>query len=107
MSIPFPSAKERTLNRAKALIELLLPCLALAMVVVLSFGSTPARPALIASKATGGTSTRQDGWLLANTASSSDATVDITQEPKGMPGKTAGKNGTATTIITYTFTPTY
>ena len=106
MFLPFgKSEKEKTIRRAKALGELLLPCLALA-VVVLSSRFTHARPAPAASKATEGTQNGQGGWLSANTASSADASLEIRQSPQVLPW---GKNGEATTVLvtTYTVYPTY
>jgi hypothetical protein len=107
MSLPSLSAKERTMNRAKALGELLLPCLAFAVVVFLSSAFTQGRPATVTTKVAEKTQTSQGGWLFANTASSSDAAVGITQEPEGMPGKTGGKNLTATSVTTYTVFGTF
>jgi hypothetical protein len=107
MSIPSLSAKERTMNRAKALVELLLPCLAFAVVVFLPSGFRQARPAPVPSKVTQETSASQGGWLFANTASSSDASVEVTQGLGRIPGKGAGKNLTATTVTTYTVFGTF
>ena len=106
MHLPFgKSEKEKTIRRAKALVELLLPCLVLA-VVVLSSRFTHARPAPAASKVTSENQTRQDGWLAAKTASSADASLEIRQSPQVLPW---GKNGEATTVrvMTYTVYPTY
>jgi hypothetical protein len=108
MPLPFgKSEKERTIRRAKALGELLLPCLAFAAIVLLSSAFTHARPAPVAAKVTGETPTRQDGWLFANAASSSDASVETTQGPEETPGKGAGKNPGATTVTTYTVLGTF
>jgi hypothetical protein len=107
MTIPSLSAKERNMNRAKALVGLLLPCFAFAVVVYLSSAFPQARPATVTSKVTRETQARQDGWLFANTASSSDASVEVTQWREGMSGKGAGKNLTATTVTTYTVFGTY
>jgi hypothetical protein len=101
------SEKEKTLHRAKALVELLLPCLAFAMVGFLSSGFTHTRPALVTSKVNDEAQTRQDGWLFANTPSSSDVSVEVTQRREGMLGKASGKNLTATTVTTYTVFGTY
>ncbi len=107
MSIPSLSAKERTMNRAKALVAFAWPLLAFAVVVFLSSTFRQVRPALVTSKVNRATQTRQDGWLFANTASSSDATVEITRGPEVTPGKGAGKNLTATTVTTYTVFGTF
>jgi hypothetical protein len=108
MHLPFgKSEKEKTIRRAKALGELLLPCLAFAVVIFLSSAFRQVRPALVTSKVTEGNQTTQDGWLFANTASSSDATVEVTRWHEGTPGKGAGKNRTAPTVTTYTVFGTY
>jgi len=108
MPLPFgKSEKERTIRRAKALGELLLPCLAFAAVIFVSTGFRQAHPRPVMEKVKGETQTRQGGWLFANAASSSDATVDITQGPEEMPGKGAGKNPGATTVTTYTVFGTF
>ena len=98
--------KEKSIRRAKALGELLLPCLALAVVVLLSAGFSHARPAPVPSTATAQTKNAPGGWLLANTASPSDASVDITQGPEAMPARGAGNPG-ATTATTYTALGTF
>jgi len=95
------------MNRAKAMVGLLLPCLAFAVVVFLSSAFMQARPAPVASSVTEETRTEQDGWLFADTASSSDASVEVTQWREGMPGKGTEKNLIPTTVTTYTVFGTY
>lgn len=103
--MPLPLGKPekvKAIRRAKAPSELLLPCLALAAVILVSTGFRQARQAPVTEKANGETQTKQDGWLFANAASSSDASIETTQGTEGTPGKGAGKNPGATTVTTYT-----
>ena len=79
--MPLPLGKPekvKAIRRAKALGELLLPCLAFALIVFLSAGFSHARPAPVPTNATAQTQTGPGGWLFANTASPSDATTVTT-----------------------------
>jgi hypothetical protein len=108
MPLPFgKSEKEKTIRRAKALGELLLPCLVFAAIVLLSSAFTHARPAPVTAKVNRDTQASQEGWLFANTASSSDSTVGMTQGPDGTPARGAGRNPGATTVKTYTALGTF
>ena len=84
MPLPFGKPeKEKAIRRAKALGELLLPCLAFALIVLLSAGFAHARPAPVPTNATAQIQTGQDGWPFANTASPSDPTTATTYTALG------------------------
>jgi hypothetical protein len=84
------------MGRAKALCLLVLPFLVFAVVVFLFSEYLRIHPAAPGEKASQQSANRGDGWLFANSASSSDASVEVTQGLQEIPGKGA------TTVTTYT-----
>ena len=86
------------INRAKALAGLLSPFLVFGVLVVL-LAIMQRGPHGARDSAAQPTST--EGWLFADTASSEDASVEVTRGLQNIPGKGA------TTVTTYTIYPTY
>jgi hypothetical protein len=97
--MPIPLERSTTVGirgRAKALVVLLLPIIVFAAVVFLASALVRIHPAGVANKASGPTPIGADGWLSADTASSSGASVDVTKGLQEVLGKGA------TTVTTYT-----
>jgi hypothetical protein len=99
------------MGRAKALGVLLLPVLIFAAVVFLASSlqnrlgapreSQAAQPSSEQSPASA------NGWLFANSASSADATVEVSRTSVEASGKPGTKNPTATTVTTHTILGTF
>jgi hypothetical protein len=93
-------------RRAKALGVPLLPIIAFAAVVFLASSlqnrlGAP-RESQAAQPSSEQTPIGADGWLFANSASSADATVEVSRTSVEASGKPGTKNPTATTVTTYT-----
>lgn len=100
--MPLPldtSEKAGIVRRVKALGVLSLPFLAFAVVVFLASALVRIHPAAVREKASQQSANKADGWLFANSASSADATVEVSQTSVEASGKPGGKSSTATTYV--------